>query len=145
MFFTSSVPSGISRGMHEAYEMRDGGERLNGLGVQKAVAIIEDVIAPLFIGREPDLINFDVDMIEKDGTDDKSQLGANSMLAVSIAICRAQAHQESIPLYELIAHLCNLETVTLSKPMFNIFGGGMHANNGSAIQEFLIVPVKALT
>src|SRR5579862_4671690 len=61
---TSSVPSGISRGMHEMVEIRDGGQRLNGLGVQKAVEIIENIIAPMFLGREPDLINMDVDMIE---------------------------------------------------------------------------------
>ncbi len=145
MVVTSSVPSGISRGIHEAFEMRDGGERLMGLGVEKAAAIIEEKIAPLFIGKEPDLINFDVDMIEKDGTKDKSHLGANAMLAVSMGMCRAQAYIESISLYELIAHLCNFETVTLPMPMMNIIGGGMHVNNRRAIQEILLVPTRTQT
>lgn len=145
MVVTSSVPSGISRGIHEAFEMRDGGERLMGLGVEKAAAIIKEKIAPLFIGKEPDLINFDVDMIEKDGTKEKSHLGANAMLAVSMGMCRAQAYIESISLYELIAHLCNFETVTLPMPMMNIIGGGMHVNNRRAIQEILLVPTRTQT
>lgn len=145
MVITSSVPSGISRSMHEAYEMRDGGERLMGLGVEKAVAVIEEKIAPLFIGREPDLIEMDVDMIEKDDTDNKSQFGANAMLAVSIGVCRAQAYNESVSVYELIAQLCNFDSVQLPVPMFNIIGGGMHARTGCAIQEFLIVPTKAIS
>ncbi len=143
MIISSSVPSGISRGMHEAYELRDGGERLHGLGVRKAVAIINDIIAPLFIGKEPDLINFDLDMIEKDDTDNKSVLGANSMLAVSMGMCRAQAYCEGLSVYELIAQICHFETVSVSKPMFNMIGGGMHASNGCAIQEILLVPIHA--
>jgi enolase len=139
----ASVPAGISRGMHEAVELRDGGDRLMGLGVQEAVAVIEQVIAPIVIDREPDVVAIDLDLIGCDGTDDKSVLGANAMLATSIAVCRAQAHQELLTVYELIALLCNFEKVSLPCPMFNVLGGGLHANNNFPIQEMLIVPAGA--
>lgn len=141
----SSVPSGISRGMHEAVELRDGGERLMGLGVRNAVDVIEQDIAPLIIGKIPDLVQADADMIDLDGTNDKSELGANSILAVSMGVCRAQAYYESIPVYELIAGLCNFETIALPRPMFNFLGGGLHVNNGNTIQEFMIVPTRQIT
>ncbi len=140
MVTASSVPSGISRGMHEAHELRDGGDRLGGLGVRNAVKVIEEVIAPLFIGRQPSLIEMDTDMLELDDTDNKSKLGANSMLAVSIALCKAQAYDEALSVYEFIAQLCNSETVSLPCPMFNLLSGGLHHNNKSSIQEFMIVP-----
>src|SRR5580692_8766331 len=120
MTVVSSVPSGISRSMHEAYEMRDADERLQGLGVKKAVHVVENIIAPLFIGRAPSLITMDTDMIECDDTENKSKLGANAMLAVSIAVCKAQAYYEAIPVYELIAELCGQETIALPCPMFNL-------------------------
>jgi len=145
MVVSSSVPSGISRGMHEAYELRDGGDRLMGLGVRNAVRVIEEVIAPTIIGKSPSLIEIDTDMIELDDTDDKSRLGANSTLAVSIAVCRAQAYYESIPVYELIAQLCNLETVALPCPMFNFLGGGLHSDNAHSIQELMIIPTAAVS
>lgn len=141
-FVVSSVPAGISCGMHEAFELRDGGDRLMGLGVQKAITIIEDIIAPVILNREPDLIPIDLDLLDLDGTDDKSHLGANAMLATSIAVCRAQAHQQSVELYEFIAQLCSYQTVELPGPMFNFLGGGLHANNNFQIQELLIVPIE---
>src|SRR5579872_6069211 len=79
MTIVSCVPAGTSRGMHEAYEMRDGGERLFGMGVHNAVKVIEDVIAPILIDRQLDMVDMDTDMIELDNTDNKSKLGANSM------------------------------------------------------------------
>ncbi len=140
--FTSSVPSGISRGMYEAAELRDGGDRLMGLGVQKAVDIIEDIIAPTLLDRDPDVIAFDLELLELDQTKNKSHLGSNAMLAVSMAVCKAQAYAEHLELYELIAHLVQYSSVSLPCPMFNILGGGLHADNHFPIQEILIVPTK---
>jgi enolase len=145
MMVTSSVPCGISRGMYEALELRDGGHRLMGLGVQKAVQVIDDIIAPLFVDRAPDLIEFDLEMIEADQTINKSHFGANAMLAVSMAVCRAQAYVENFELYEFIAHVSNYSSIALPCPMFNMLGGGMHADNNFDIQEMLIVPTKELS
>jgi enolase len=142
---TASVPAGISRGKYEAFELRDGGDRLMGLGVQKAVSVIEDIIGPLFIDRQPDLINFDFELLDFDQTDSKSRLGANAILAVSIAMCKAQAYVEGLELYEFIAHISQYSTVALPCPMFNFLGGGLHADNNFQIQELLIVPTKELS
>ncbi len=139
---TASVPTGISKGTHEGVELRDGTDRLMGLGVSKAIKIIEEVIAPTLIDRAPDLIAFDMELLNLDGTEDKSQLGANSMLAVSMAVCKAQAYAEGAELYEFIAHITQYSTVSLPCPMFNVLGGGLHANNNFAVQELLIVPTK---
>ena len=142
---TASVPAGLSRSRYEARELRDGAKRLWGKGVRKAVEMIEQVIAPEFVGKEPEAIAMDLAMIELDGTTDKSYLGANSILAVSMALYRAQAHAEGIELYELIACLCNAETITIPFPFFNVINGGVHANNNLRIQEFMIVPVGVAT
>ena len=142
---TASVPTGASVGSHEAVELRDGGTRLMGKGVLKAVRVIEQVIAPALIGKEPHVIRMDELMKELDGTDDKSNLGANSILAVSIAVCKAQALMEGLHVYELIAYLCNYELVTLPFPMFNVINGGLHASNNLNIQEFMIMPVGVST
>ncbi len=141
-FITASVPAGISRGAHEAVELRDGGDRLMGLGVHKAIKIIEEIIAPTLVYRPLDLIAYDIELLHLDGTDDKSQLGANSMLAVSMAVCKAQAYAEGAELYEFIAHISQYSTVALPCPMFNLLGGGLHANNNFPIQELLIVPTR---
>jgi enolase len=142
---SASVPSGLSRGEHEAFELRDGGVRLFGLGMLKAVQTIETVIAPALIGHEPNVIRMDELMCELDGTDNKSKLGANTMLAVSIAVCRAQAASERIEPYELIAELCEYDMVSLPYPMFNVINGGLHANNGLHVQEFMVIPVGVST
>jgi len=113
-----------------------------GLGVQKAVKVIEEIIAPTLVDRAPDLIAFDIELLHLDGTIDKSQLGANAMLAVSAAICKAQAYIEGAELYEFVAHISQYSTIALPCPMFNMLGGGMHANNNFPIQELLIVPTK---
>jgi len=139
---TASVPAGISRGIHEAVELRDGTDRLMGFGVQKAVKVIEEIIAPTLVDRNPDLIAFDIELLHLDATDNKSQLGANSILAVSMAICKAQAYIEGAELYEFLAHISQYSTVALPCPMFNMIGGGVHANNNFPIQELLIVPTK---
>jgi enolase len=132
----ASVPVGASCGDAEAYEMRDGGTRLMGKGVLKAIDILENKIAPLFI--EMDLL-----MIQLDGTENKTNLGANTMLAASIALCRAQALINEIKPYELIAEICDFDSIALPYPMFNIINGGMHADNNLSIQEFMITPIGA--
>jgi enolase len=144
-FVTSSVPSGKSRGSHEAFELRDGGIRLMGMGVQKAVRLIETTIAQELLGHEAHLIKVDALLRELDGTEKKTVLGANTMLAVSMAVCRAQALAENIQPYELMAYLCEFEMVSLAYPMFNMINGGAHANNDLQIQEYLVIPVGMST
>ena len=142
---TASVPTGTSCGEGEALELRDGGSRLMGQGVLKAVEIIKTIIAPLLIGRPPNLITMDELIRELDGTENKSKLGANTLLAVSIAVCKAQAIVEEVELYEMIAHLCGYDLVGLPYPMFNVINGGAHASNNLQIQEFMIMPVGVPT
>lgn len=137
----ASVPTGTSTATHEAFDLRDDGKRLMGYGVQKAIEGIENDIAPLLIGQEPDLISADLAMIELDGTPEKSRLGGNAILAVSIAVLRAQAAVENINPYELIAYLCDYSSVTLPFAMFNMISGGAHARNNINIQEIMAMPV----
>lgn len=139
----ASVPAGMSLGSEEALEVRDGGKRLFGKGVLKAIENIETIIAPEILGKEPNAIDMDLKFIEMDGTPNKSYLGANSILAVSMAIYRAQAAAENLELYELIAHFMGANSVSLPFGMFNLINGGLHANNNLFIQEFMVVPVGA--
>ncbi len=141
----ASVPSGTSIGAYEALEMHDGGARFYGKGVQKAIENIELLIAPHFIGQEPNAIEMDIQMIEFDGTDDKSRLGANAILAVSMALYRAEAYVEGMELYELIAAICSSETVSMPFPLLNVINGGAHVHNNLRFQEFLLMPVGAQT
>lgn len=136
---TASVPCGASKGTHEALELRDGGTRLGGMGVQKAIENIEQIIAPMLIGQEPNVVDADLKMIALDGTDNKSKLGANAILAVSSAILKAQALLEGIDPFELVTDLCELDNISLPIPLINVINGGMHADNKLAIQEFMIV------
>lgn len=136
----ASVPAGLSRGRHEAYELRDGGKRLWGTGVHRVVENIEQIIAPGIIDKEPNGPTMDILMLDMDGTPDKSHLGANTLLAVSMAVYKAQAYSENIELYELIAHLVGAETITMPFPQFNLINGGLHGKNAMQIQEFLLVP-----
>jgi len=137
----SQVPSGTSTGPYEAVELRDGGTRLFGAGVRKAVENIEMVIAPHLAGQELHAIELDVKLIDIDGTPDKSKLGANTLLAVSMALYKAEALAEQLNLYEYIAYIMEAETVTMPFPLINMINGGVHANNNLRIQEFLVVPV----
>lgn len=140
----ASVPTGTSRSPFEVCDMRDNdSNRLMGHGVQKSIQIIESELAPLLVGRKPDVVEFDLKMIEMDGTPDKSRFGGNTMIAVSMALCKAQAYAHELHVYELIAQLCDFESVSLPFPMFNIINGGVHANTGLQIQEFMIVPTGA--
>jgi len=137
----ASVPSGASTGKYEAKELRDDEKRLTGKGVLKAIENLENKIAPLIIGKEPDIISMDMQTIELDGTKNKSCLGSNATLASSLAILRAQAMSQGMETYELIASLCGLESISIPIPMFNIINGGVHATNKIDFQEFMIIPI----
>ncbi|MBN1549243.1 phosphopyruvate hydratase [Candidatus Babeliales bacterium] len=139
----ASVPSGASTGKNEALELRDGGSRLMGKGVTKSIQIIEDVIAPVFIGQELNAPAMDEILVQLDGTQHKSKLGANTTLAVSMALYRAQSIQEQVSLYEIIAWWCGRESVAMPIPLFNVINGGAHADNNLLIQEIMVVPVGA--
>jgi enolase len=134
----ASVPSGLSKSKYEAVEMRDEVE-----GVSNAIETLENVIAPLVVEQEPNVVAIDQLLLELDGTENKSKLGANTMLAVSVAVLKAQAHNIGCQLYELVAQLFGADTVTLPFPLFNMVSGGAHASNDLAIQEFLILPGHA--
>lgn len=134
------VPSGASTGAREALEMRDGdATRYGGKGVLKAVAHINELIAPIVTGKDPvqqEVI--DHLMLALDGTENKSKLGANAILGVSLAVAHAAAKAEGQPLYR---YLGGKDAVTLPVPMMNIINGGAHANNSLDIQEFMVLPV----
>lgn len=138
--FLASVPSGISKGSHEAVELRDGGNRLAGQGVLKAIENIEQRIAPALIGHVPNVVEMDLKMIGIDDSENKSNLGANAMLAVSYAVLRSQAALEGLETYEFITDLCNFESVSLPIPLINIINGGQHADNNLIIQEYMVAP-----
>ena len=138
----AAVPSGASTGSHEALELRDGdSSRFNGGGVLKAVANVNDIIGPWLEGRSPmDQASIDAGLNELDGTDDKSNLGANAVLAVSLAVAKAAASTSS-PSGSLWKYLADSGPVSLPVPMFNILHGGNHASNSADIQEFMVMPV----
>jgi enolase len=139
---TAAVPSGASTGEHEALELRDGDKsRYQGKGVRKAVLNIEEVIAPELTGLDGlDQVLIDQTMIDLDGTPNKSKLGANAILAVSMATARAAANALMVPLFR---YLGGAYARVLPMPMMNILNGGAHAPNNVDIQEFMIVPVGA--
>jgi enolase len=139
------APSGASTGSREALELRDGDQaRYLGKGVLKAVANVNGPIRDLLLGREPgDQRGLDEAMIEADGTDNKGQLGANAILAASLATARAAAADRKLPLYRHIAEINGTDTLTMPVPMMNIINGGEHADNNVDIQEFMILPVSA--
>ncbi|MCI7240419.1 phosphopyruvate hydratase [Aerococcus suis] len=141
-FGRGMVPSGASTGEHEAVELRDGDkERYSGKGVQKAVDNVNDVIAEALIGFDVrDQIGVDKAMIELDGTANKGKLGANAILAISIAVARAAADELDIPLYN---YLGGFNAKVLPTPMMNIVNGGSHSDAPIAFQEFMIVPAGA--
>lgn len=143
--FRAAVPSGASTGVHEAVELRDGDKsKYLGKGVTKAVQNINTIIAPALIGKDPrDQKAIDELMKELDGTPNKGKLGANAILAVSIAVCKAGAAEKGIPLYKHIAELAGNPKLYLPVPAFNIINGGSHAGNALAMQEFMILPVGA--
>lgn len=143
----SAVPSGASTGSHEALELRDGDKsRYGGKGVTKAVENVNKIIAPTLVGLDNfDQVKIDEGMIALDGTETKSKLGANAILAVSMAVTRAGAHAAGLPLYAYIATLFGKSTdkFILPVPMMNVLNGGKHATGSSDMQEFMIMPTGA--
>ncbi|KAL0862609.1 hypothetical protein Bca101_041727 [Brassica carinata] len=147
---TAAVPSGASTGIYEALELRDGGSDYLGKGVSKAVGNVNNIIGPALIGKDPTqqtaIDNFMVH--ELDGTQNewgwcKQKLGANAILAVSLAVCKAGAVVSGIPLYKHIANLAGNPKIVLPVPAFNVINGGSHAGNKLAMQEFMILPIGA--
>ncbi len=140
-FGRAAVPSGASTGEHEAVELRDGAARYGGKGVEKAVEAVLDEIAPAVIGLSADDQRLvDQALLDLDGTPDKSRLGANAILGVSLAVAKAAADSAGLPLFRYLggpnAHI-------LPVPMMNILNGGAHADTGVDIQEFMVAPIGA--
>ena len=141
VFGRAAVPSGASTGVREALELRDKDERYCGKGVMKAVQNVHLKINPLLVGYDvTDQAAIDAEMIAEDGTENKSNLGANAMLGVSMACARAAADYVGMPLYR---YLGGMGAVQMPVPMMNVINGGAHANNNLDIQEFMIIPVGA--
>ena len=143
----AAVPSGASTGSHEAVELRDGGTSYGGKSVQTAVGNITQHIAPQLIGMDVrDQRTIDTAMCELDGTDNKSRLGANAILAVSLASAKAAAASQFMPLHDYIATLAGTSNrQSLPLPMMNVMNGGQHAAGSTDIQEFMIIPRSAHT
>jgi enolase len=140
----AAVPSGASTGLHEAVELRDGeAHRFGGRGVTRAVANVNEVLAPLLFGLDAlDQREVDRRLVEADGTPDKSHFGANALLGVSLAVAKAAAAAQELPLYR---YLGGVDSCVLPVPQFNILNGGVHARTSVDFQEFMVVPVGVET
>ena len=139
----AAVPSGASTGKFEALELRDGNmNRYEGLGVLEAVKNVNTAIKKIIVGKNVfDQLAIDEAMLELDGTENKAQLGANAILGVSLAVCRAAANEKKIPLYQYINEISKLKVKPkIPVPMFNVLNGGKHSDSGLSIQEFKIIP-----
>jgi len=142
----AAVPSGASTGSHEAIELRDGDKAYGGKGVLKAVAFVNTEIRDALLGKEvSDQAGIDQIMIDLDGTPNKARFGANAILAVSLAVAKAAALEQKLPLYRYVANLAGNTEFSLPLPMMNIINGGKHAAGSTDIQEFMIMPVGATT
>jgi len=139
----AAVPSGASTGTYEALELRDKDQRYHGKGVLQAVRNVNEIIAPEIVGLDP-LWQEDIDalLLELDGTPNKSRLGANAILGVSLAVCKAAAATLGLPLFK---YLAGARSGRMPIPFMNVINGGAHADSGLAIQEFMIVPIGAPT
>ena len=134
----AAVPSGASTGVHEAHELRDGGDRYKGKGVRKAVEAVNGELFHAVVGMEAeDQRRLDMTMIELDGTENKSRLGANALLGVSLANAHAAAEASGLPLFRYVG---GVNACVLPTPMMNIINGGEHADNPIDVQEFMIMP-----
>lgn len=139
---SAMVPSGASTGIHEALELRDGDKkRYKGLGVLKAVQNVSELINKEVVGKEFDQRQLDDCLIKLDGTENKSRLGANAILGVSMAFARASALEKGIELYEYLGQLGSNNSFELPQPMLNIINGGKHADSGLDVQEFMLAPI----
>lgn len=145
--FRAAVPSGASTGIYEALELRDKDPKAYvGKGVATAVSNVNNVIAPALVGKDLDVANqsaIDKVMLDLDGTENKSKLGANAILGVSLAVCKAGAAKKGVPLYRHIADLAGNADLILPVPAFNVINGGSHAGNKLAMQEFMLLPTGA--
>ncbi|XP_060052213.1 alpha-enolase-like [Erinaceus europaeus] len=145
--FRAAVPSGASTGIYEALELRDNDKtRYMGKGVSQAVEHINNTIAPALVSKKLNVVEqekIDKLMIEMNGTENKSKFGANAILGVSLAVCKAGAVAKGVPLYRHIADLAGNPEVILPVPAFNVINGGSHAGNKLAMQEFMILPAGA--
>jgi len=138
----ASVPSGKSTGSHEALELRDNDpHRYLGRGVHKAVANVNDEMRNALLGKTFEQAQLDAFLIKLDGTPNKSRLGANALLGVSMAFARACALEKNVPLYAHLGEVSGNATPALPQPMFNILNGGKHADSGLDIQEFMLAPI----
>jgi enolase len=139
---SASVPSGASTGVHEALELRDGDmARYKGLGVLKAVGNVNNEIRAAIIGKEFNQNELDGALIALDGTENKSRLGANAILGVSMAFAKASALEQGVELYEYLGSIGGNSGFAMPQPMLNIINGGKHADSGLDIQEFMLAPV----
>jgi len=137
----AAVPSGASTGEHEAVELRDGGDRYGGKGVQTAVGFVNDEISGVLDGFDAlDQRGIDQELLDLDGTDNKGRIGANAILGTSLAVAKAAADHLEIPLYR---HVGGANAHVLPVPMMNVLNGGVHADNSVDFQEFMIMPVGA--
>lgn len=142
----AAVPSGASTGAGEALELRDGGDEYGGKAVTQAVKNINEDIAAALKGEDArDQERVDDVMLKLDGTANKSKLGANAILAVSLAVAKAVAEQKHVPLHDYIAELTGTKVQSLPMPMMNIMNGGKHAAGSSDVQEYMIIPIGAKT
>lgn len=143
--FRAAVPSGASTGVHEALELRDDDKsRYLGKGVLKAVENVNELIAERIVGMDCTAQEVvDDALIELDGTENKGKLGANAILAVSMAACKAGAASKKVPLYKHIAEIAKVKEFVMPVPSFNVINGGSHAGNKLAMQEFMILPIGA--
>jgi len=142
--FRADVPSGASTGENEAVELRDGDSRFLGKGVQKAVRNIIEIIGPKIKGKDVRNVKaLDQLMIELDGTDNKCKLGANAILGVSMAACRAGAAANKEPLYKFLNKMAGKPKMVMPVPCFNAINGGVHAGNYLPFQEFFLIPLGA--
>ncbi len=137
----AAVPSGASTGKHEAIELRDGGKRYGGKGVLTAVGNVNGIIAKHLSGQDVRVqAEIDEELINLDGTENKGKLGANALLGVSMAVCKAAAMGKNVPLFTHIASLADNKKMVLPIPSMNVINGGAHAGNSLEIQEFMIQP-----
>jgi enolase len=139
----ASVPSGASTGAHESVELRDGDlNRYRGKGVLKVVSAINGEIFSSVVGRECDQKLLDELLVSLDGSDDRSRLGANALLGVSMAFARASAEAQRVELYQYLGDLIkNDGAYRIPQPMFNVINGGKHSDSGIDVQEFMLVPI----
>src|SRR3989338_5893144 len=139
---SAAVPSGASTGKHEAVELRDGGKRYLGKGVQKAIKNVEQKISPLLRGIDcQEQRKIDEMMIKKDGTENKRKFGANAILGVSLAAARAASAEKKKFLFQYLHELSEVvKKPSMPQPFFNVINGGKHAGNNLAFQEFMIAP-----